>query len=502
MFRFSRQLKSFARPKAGILGCHSWERIIAEDAFKSSSSSGSPGSNSGYPSAQATCGQSTATCVFPSWAEGGQSLGVVKAISDLSPGLTNPHRPSNMKFQVVEFLPDGTVSEGIKNGESLSLNPRDLSLFTMDARLTKQRATIAARDNAILFRTEVCRAIIFPHKAILFPLRRKKDTIRLAESLVSRICQESVLPFELRILEALLDATATYFDRKGRRIQFLMERIVADIDGQRRADVSDFQRLLPIRRAMTEMQYDVREARQAIAEVVDNEKVLDAICLTERQARTPDMAAGTEMGGRMHMKLAAALLDSYERQVHTVEGALKEMEENLDDAREIWHMQMDSVRNRIIQINLIMSIASFSLLLCTIPSGFFGMNLLHGLEEVTGVFPWVVGLCSGISFLSAVGLYGYYRFWPSHRHRQRVSDMKALRDILSHRIDDLNDLLSAVSFRTARVGKKEFAEIVKYNMGDPPITDEEIDLLYRAFDTNRDGFLETGEMLTSQEKTL
>lgn len=34
-----------------------------------------------------------------------------------------------------------------------------------------------------------------------------------------------------------------------------------------------------------------------------------------------------------HMKLARAILDSYERQVHTVEGALKEMEENLDDAR-------------------------------------------------------------------------------------------------------------------------------------------------------------------------
>lgn len=48
-----------------------------------------------------------------------------------------------------------------------------------------------------------------------------------------------------------------------------MERIIAEIDARGQTDVSDFQRLLPIRRAMTEMQYDVKEARQAIAEVCE-----------------------------------------------------------------------------------------------------------------------------------------------------------------------------------------------------------------------------------------
>ena len=38
-------------------------------------------------------------------------------------------------------------------------------------------------------------------------------------------------------------------------------------------------------------------------------------------------------GVTKHMKLASALLDSYERQVETVEGSLKEMEDNMNDAR-------------------------------------------------------------------------------------------------------------------------------------------------------------------------
>lgn len=89
----------------------------------------------------------------------------------------------------------------------------------------------------------------------------------MSESLLQRINLPSSLPFELQVLEGLLDATATHFEQKGRRIQFLMERIIAEIDARGQTDVSDFQRLLPIRRAMTEMQYDVKEARQAIAEV-------------------------------------------------------------------------------------------------------------------------------------------------------------------------------------------------------------------------------------------
>lgn len=85
-----------------------------------------------------------------------------------------------------------------------------------------------------------------------------------------------------------------------------------------------------------------------------------------------------------NMRLASALLDSYERQVETIEGALKELEDNMDDARqgcslviqnyglclrEEWHMQLDSVRNRFIRINLIISILSLSVLTCTIPAG-------------------------------------------------------------------------------------------------------------------------------------
>lgn len=70
----------------------------------------------------------------------------------------------------------------------------------------------------------------------------------------------------------------------------------------------------------------------AILQASENKNLLGAICLTENQLPGGNLELRESVGSK-HMRLAGALLDSYERQVHTVEGALKEMEENLDDAR-------------------------------------------------------------------------------------------------------------------------------------------------------------------------
>lgn len=59
---------------------------------------------------------------------------------------------------------------------------------------------------------------------------------------------------------------------------------------------------------------------------------------------------------------------------------LQEMVENMDSTRDVWAMQLDAIRNRIIRVELLVAVASFSLMLCTVPASFFGMNLTSGLE--------------------------------------------------------------------------------------------------------------------------
>ena len=72
-------------------------------------------------------------------------------------------------------------------------------------------------------------------------------------------------------------------------------------------------------RALTELVHDVKEAEEAIAGVLDDDQALAAICLSEKDA---DRAV-REGRQAPSMRLAAALLGSYERQIQSVEGALR-----------------------------------------------------------------------------------------------------------------------------------------------------------------------------------
>ena len=73
---------------------------------------------------------------------------------------------------MVEFDTAGRVSAGVQSPASLGLQPRDVSLFSTTAGPGKQRATIAAREGRLLFRSEACQAIVAADRAFLFPARR------------------------------------------------------------------------------------------------------------------------------------------------------------------------------------------------------------------------------------------------------------------------------------------------------------------------------------------
>lgn len=48
-------------------------------------------------------------------------------------------------------------------------------------------------------------------------------------------------------------------------------------------------------------------------------------------------------------------------------------------------------------------------------------------------------------------VYGYYRYWPNRRHKRRVKDMAAMRDLLVHHMDDLDDIMDKLHIRAGEV---------------------------------------------------
>ena len=76
-----------------------------------------------------------------------------------------------MTLQVIEFLPDASYKARKIDLKDVQLDPRDMSLFIERQGFANQRATLAPRQDAILVRTEIARAIIQREKALIFPAR-------------------------------------------------------------------------------------------------------------------------------------------------------------------------------------------------------------------------------------------------------------------------------------------------------------------------------------------
>ena len=72
--------------------------------------------------------------------------------------------------------------------------------------------------------------------------------LRLTQSVINNASEAGPLPFELRVLEALLDETARQFERRQRRLELLAMSIEEDIQKTLKQDAADLQRLLPIQR--------------------------------------------------------------------------------------------------------------------------------------------------------------------------------------------------------------------------------------------------------------
>lgn len=442
------------------------------------------------------------------------ALGIVEQLHD-EVCIALPSGSGRSFWEVVEFRVDGTALETWKTPEVLGLHPRDIHLFTGQSGLS-QRAMIAPRGSAILFRTDAAKAVIYSDRAVLFPSRRLSDTVRVAQAIKSMITQRSALPFELKILESLLSETALAFDKKAKRLGMVAETVLDDINRSFHASAAELQRFIPIARKLTEMQHDVKETLEAIADVVNYDEGLQSICLTERVkmlASGPPAKVSGESGKKTgreaentsqhqtrtpHMRMATRILETYEFKLEQTNSTLTEMLETMEQTRTVWHMQLDHQRNRVLRVNLLISIASLGGLLCTLPAAFFGMNLDSGLENVPGIF-WPVVQGSVITGLLGAGaMYTYYKFGPKRRYAARLRDMRSLRDLLYYHMDDIDSIIDAVKAEGI-LNRSEFDRVVRAAVKGRPMSQGEIALLFRVFDQNRNALVELSELVRMEE---
>ena len=422
----------------------------------------------------------------------------------------------------------------------------------------------------ILLRTEAVRAAIGASEAFIFPCRRERDTeavlggvreaVRAAAAATSTptptpapapapapappSSSSSRLPFELAVLEACLAETVRQFERRHRQLRLVADGVADDVRRALRggqgggsaggstaaaatsifsataAHPPEVGRLLPIAIALQEVRHDVREAAAAVAEVADSDAAIAAVCLSDHAAAAAASGEATPPSPSTpppHAHVAAAVLESYERQIETVSSAIRELEENTASLNAALAMGLDAHRNALMSLNAHMTILTASIAACALPAAWFGMNLASGLEGAAGVFwPVVCWSAAGAAGLGGAVLLGW-RKWPRAAAAARASDQQALRDLLLYHMDDMEDVLAAVTDAAAQapggtgsLSRGAFHAAVTGALGrggggggggsgggGRPIAADELDLLFRVYDLDRDGFVRTGELATA-----
>lgn len=165
----------------------------------------------------------------------------------------------------------------LQNPRMLGLTARDAALFDTSTSFSRHRSSIVSRDRAILLRMVggSVQAIIRADRTLIFEPTR--ETNRVAEAVVERLKSSAHTSYELRMLEALLAEASGRFQKRLRWLGPLVERVLADLTasdsvGSTEISVKLFRKLLPLKRALSEMASDVKEAYEAIDEIAENDE--------------------------------------------------------------------------------------------------------------------------------------------------------------------------------------------------------------------------------------
>ena len=351
--------------------------------------------------------------------------------------------------------------------------------------------------------------------------------------------------FPLRALECVLDEATGYYHQKMRRLKLLtdycLETITDELKTTRSgvAGEAGFQRLLPLRRAMTELENDIREAHHAISDAMRSDErvdgllprcsrvayagdgrnslnatldaTLDAYEGGAYEAATANASKRTENASEGELNEAEAvarrkatvrLLQTHLWRIRAAGGQLEEMSRQVEDTRQVWELFLDGVRNRTVRLNLQATIATLALTVTAVPASLAGMNIPSGLEHAHPFVFW--GLTAGLAAASAAT---WGRFMGIYRggtglSSARAADLRALRFVLQ-RMDELDDAMrvrgeegkGAVNTRDdlVRVVRETGSHSGLDGVDVAALDPAALELLFKVFDRDGDGRIDPSE---------
>ncbi|KAL3688223.1 hypothetical protein R1sor_014532 [Riccia sorocarpa] len=346
----------------------------------------------------------------------------------------------------------------------VGIHARDLRILDP---LLSYPSTILGRERAIVLNLEHIKAIITAEEVLL---RNPHDeyVIPIVEELCRRLPAKSgrkqgvgydekensngswdpqndsqdagddVPPFEFRALEVALEGICSFLDARRKELELIAYPALEELT--KKISSRNLDRVRKLKSGMTRLTARIQKIRDELEQLLDDDDDMADLFLTRKLAGSGSptatsvvpswMAASPTIGSRISRLSRAStmtsyghgsddveelemLLEAYFMQIDSTLNKVTTVREYIDDTEDYINIQLDNHRNRLIQLELILSAATVVMSIYSLVAAVFGMNLPFKWNEgYSYVFKWVVlvgGLGSMIIFFLVLGYARYKR---------------------------------------------------------------------------------------------
>lgn len=175
--------------------------------------------------------------------------------------------------------------------------------------------------------------------------------------------------FEFIVLEYLLWSVC---DSLEKRYKSYFDTVGPLLDAAAHDEGKTLMALLPLKFGLTSYSVSVKEIGDALRTVLKNDEDMADMYLST-------YAKGIRRPKEQHQEIEV-LLETYLRKVEEIENEVKNINDNIVATEHIIQIQLDSTRNQIMQVDLLLTIVTCGLASGSLIAGVFGMNLLSRME--------------------------------------------------------------------------------------------------------------------------
>ncbi|MQM12865.1 hypothetical protein Taro_045788 [Colocasia esculenta] len=304
-------------------------------------------------------------------------------------------------------------------------------------------STILGREKAIVVNLEQIRCIITADEVLLLN-SLDSYVLQYVVELQRRLAvppgdafggatSPDYLPFEFRALEVALEAACTFLDAQAAELEIEAYPLLDELTSK--ISTLNLERVRRLKSRLVALTRRVQKVRDEIEQLMDDDGDMAEMYLTEKKQRMESSFYGDQSlvafsstgagqsvsapvspvssppeSRRLEKTLSIArsrhdsmrssesttenieelemLLEAYFVVIDSTLNKLTSLKEYIDDTEDFINIQLDNVRNQLIQFELLLTTATFVVAIFGVVAGIFGMNFPIELFDKPGAFEW------------------------------------------------------------------------------------------------------------------